>query len=544
MARYLGFGILMAFLGSWDAAGAHAQTVMRQWNPLGFQFVDSLPDLDGDGFRELVIGDDRYPSPLLLYGRVLALSSLTNQPIYSYPGTTKNMRLGGGLSVLGDVSRDGFPDFGASSILGTFVFDGRTGVPLFSTPAQSSCMAPMGDMNGDDTPEFLINGRFMYAGGTFEYLYGIFPPPNATGFGISQAKLGDIDADGIDDLVIGAPGSGSFLIFGRAYVYSGASGQLIYELVGEEPDGFFGQHLVSPGDLNGDGVSDLVVAAPRDLVQSSSGFGVGRLYFYDGPTGQLFAKVESAGYYFDLGSVLLAAGDVNGNGFGDLLAFQRQDLPTSPARTYGLIIDGGTREVIYQMSGFGPFVGGGYDWNGNGFPDFGLYPYPTPLWTLYDGAPIGVTVLGRACTQKGSEPPRIGATGVAEIGATFPLHLSRVKPGETAVLVLGDPRAVLSERFASSRDCALGLLPMSLLRTPTQEVRPGEGAATVELAIPNDPTLVGTAFHAQWLVLDGPEGLRPKASTRILRVEIQPAGTNPVVRLPGAGPSGRTRQPR
>ncbi len=535
--RYPRIGVLLGLL--LVAENVQAQTELRRWSIAGINYVDSLPDLDGDAFPELVIGN--YTFGQQNYGRVYAIGSLANQVLYTYQGT-QNSYLGANVTTLGDVSGDGFPDFAAGSLRGTLVFDGRNGTLLFESPAQSVRILPLGDMTGDDLAEFLVAGQLLYQGGSFELLYGIQPPPNAYSFGLWATTLGDVDGDGITDFAVGAPGGSQIFKVGRVYAFSGAKGALLYELVGESPYDLFGAKVAGSGDLTGDGIGDLVVAAPSLLVQSPSGLSKGRLSFYNGRTGELFAQLDAPANYTQLGDNLDEAGDVDGNGTGDLLVFARQVGPSGKDLIW--TVDGATREILYALDGSisPPFVGGGLDWNGDDFPDFMTYPYPIPYWVLYSGAPKGVSVFGKPCAPKGKEAPRIGASGVAEIGDAFPIHLSRVKPFERALLVLGIPGTVATERIRSStRDCALGLVPQTWILSVASEVRPGAGVATVELEIPNDPTLVGSQFDAQWLVLDGPTGLRPMASTRILSVQIQPAGTNPTVRFPA---TGSTRSPR
>ncbi|MGH7149100.1 MAG: FG-GAP repeat domain-containing protein, partial [Planctomycetota bacterium] len=81
------------------------------------------------------------------------------------------------------------------------------------------------------------------------------------GFGAPVAGVGDIDGDGVPDILGSAPGftAPPFVPYaGRARVYSGATGGVLLEWVGTQANAFLGFHSARRGDANGDGVPDVM----------------------------------------------------------------------------------------------------------------------------------------------------------------------------------------------------------------------------------------------------------------------------------------------
>jgi hypothetical protein len=293
--------------------------------------------------------------------------------------------------------------------------------------------------------------------------------------------------------------------------------------------------MASPGDLSGDGFRDLAVAASFCCCDVGCFFGCkrrpGRIYFFDGRTGERLGTFELASEAGDgLGKDMIAARDLDGNGYADVLA----TFNDSPGTTL-VAIDGGTREEIYSMldpyrssctyGGFGLEIAAAGDTNADDFPDFlassaCLTGSPWNRIDLVSGAPVGLRALGEPC---GDESPRIGATGVPLAGRLYPLHVSRVGPGETAILLVDFPGSASQPPPArrSGSDCAR-LFPRLSYSTVTRAVRPGEGAATVEIKLPGSAAWIGVRLHAQWLV----RGDSGWSASRVLEIEIQPPGRN------------------
>ncbi len=143
--------------------------------------------------------------------------------------------------------------------------------------------------------------------------------------GRSVAFAGDVDGDGFDDVVFGAPNHDAALAnAGRALLYYGnATGALaaspLWDVAGDQLDAFFGHAVAGAGDVNNDGFDDLIVGAWGYDV---AGGDEGRVYLYHGsasglestPARVLDGSVGGALF----GYAVAGAGDLNGDGYDDV----------------------------------------------------------------------------------------------------------------------------------------------------------------------------------------------------------------------------------
>jgi len=412
--------------------------------------VSGLGDLDGDGVPDVLAGfqfGGGGPT-----GSTRALSGTTGAMLLEIAGAVPGGLFGSSVSGTGDLSGDGVPDFlgGAPSCL-TFcgpspmayaeVISGAIGAPLF--------------------------------------LVGPFFPASA--FGRAVTGLGDVSGDGIPDFVVGAPWLSSAPSFtpGEVRVYSGASGLQLYVVgIGASPlvDGL-GWSLADPGDVNGDGVPDVLAGAPYG---GSDRFG--RAVVLSGDTGALLMTLAPgpASSPGSFGRALAAPGDCDGDGFPDLLVGEtRAGLP---GRAY-----------------------------------------------LFSGAPEGITSYGAGCPGSAGVVPRIGATGVPSTGATLSIHLSSSPALTDAVLLVGTSNATwagvplpLNLAFLGMPSCLLLAAPDYAFATLTAGPGLAAGSATFDFPIPSALSLVGTVLHAQWYIVDPGPAPVPGTVTRGLSITIQP----------------------
>lgn len=172
-------------------------------------------------------------------------------------------------------------------------------------------VAKVSDLDGDGVSEVLVGAIDTDGLGKAKLFSGIdghvvldwdgppFDPGEGNSlFGNSVDGVGDLDRDGIHDLIVGAPyekardSSGKFQI-GAAFVYSGAHGShgsLIYEVRGDATASDLGQAVLGLNDLTGDGIDDFLVTAPGAV--DANGVAVGSVFVYSGADASLVYRVD------------------------------------------------------------------------------------------------------------------------------------------------------------------------------------------------------------------------------------------------------------
>jgi VCBS repeat protein/FG-GAP repeat protein len=204
-----------------------------------------------------------------------------------------------------------------------------------SIPGIGTSVAFLGDVDGDGVPDYvgggpaigwgsLGDGQVLVCSGATGAVLFDFTGAVRAEFGAAVASAGDIDADGHDDVAVGAPKDGP----GAVYIYSGATGALLRTLSGASADSLFGSSLANLGDIDGDGIADLAVGAPDD---ASGGSQTGLAVIYSGATGGVLAQWTGASIGGGFGSVVANAGDVDHHLLDDLLVVEQADSSSGTA---------------------------------------------------------------------------------------------------------------------------------------------------------------------------------------------------------------------
>jgi hypothetical protein len=325
--------------------------------------VASAGDVNGDGFGDVVVGA---PAPMLTGGPP---PTLRPGSVHLYLGgvaglsTTATMVLAGpdgiagafGNSVAsaGDVNGDGFADVvvGAPGVAmnsgRAYVYlgsaNGLSATPLMLAATSSlndrlgETVSGAGDVNGDGLGDVIVGaaGTMSNRGAVYLFLGTVSGPPQtvvtlmnpdsgSSTFGESVACAGDVDGDGLADVVIGSLNLGDGT--GNAHVYLGNASGLSATPASTLscPDGpptGCGRAVSSAGDVNGDGYADVVIGAPDVTLPPMFMVG-GRAYVFLGGATGLGAAPELTAPGMSsvaLGTAVAAGGDLNGDGFADVI---------------------------------------------------------------------------------------------------------------------------------------------------------------------------------------------------------------------------------
>ena len=291
--------------------------------------VAVVPDLDGDGFRDYLIGEPlASPAPNGAAGLVRYFSGASGTAIGVLPGGAAS-RLGSGLLSAGDHDGDGFGDFLVHAEAGAvFLISGSTGLVMLNLPAAAAtAMAAVGDLNGDAIGDFVLgfpafSGALalggacaVHSGANGAILAALPGPVVGAAFGRAVAAVGDVDGDGFADFAVGAPGSIVGPV-GRVYVYSGQTLAPLWVFAGGFSESA-GAALAIVLDRNGDGVSELAVGGPT--MAASGAFEQGIVRVLSGTDGGFLLNYRAPLGNPPVGKSIVAGLDVNADGADEIL---------------------------------------------------------------------------------------------------------------------------------------------------------------------------------------------------------------------------------
>ncbi|MCC6335889.1 MAG: FG-GAP repeat protein [Myxococcales bacterium] len=363
-------------------------------------------DLNGDGAVDVVVGA---PEANLGDGKVVVFFGGQNPPQRKIIlGSDPGGRFGAAVACVPDVDGDRFDDLvvgapNSSTGAGVvYVFPGSLSGPQERTPLffrgggpgerVGTSVASAGDTNGDGRTELLVGapgfagrGRVMVlrkdefgplsrAGFANDELSPAFSI--LSGFGASVAALGDVDDDGKLDVAVGAPEFEGTR--GAVFVYSLSNDNLELRGVHKGPTvtARLGASVSGPGDVNGDGFADLLAGATGYQPAGSADKGAAFVYL-GGPGGlrdePLVRQAAGIGLAAEFGSAVSGAGDVDGDGFADVVI----GAPLAGLGSTGEVhvFQGLARGPSEEFSTLdtqrpAPAVAAVGDVNGDGFEDF------------------------------------------------------------------------------------------------------------------------------------------------------------------------------
>lgn len=296
------YGAAFVYLGS--ATGLETTPA---WTTYGEQLnsyygigVDSAGDVNGDGYSDVIVGssqfDDIHPDVGKAYLYLGSSSGLSITPDWTYTGSESSSQLGSAVSKAGDINGDGFSDV-------------IIGEPNYGLDAEGRVFGFLGSSSG-------------LAATADWQIAGLSPLES---FGASLDTAGDINGDGYADIIVGAPLHDNGESYeGAVYVFNGTSLGInttpSFQIESDLESSWMGFSVSTAGDVNNDGYSDVVFSAYEfDNGQINEGRG----YVHYGSSLGLSItpdwQVESNVAQMRFGRGVSAAGDVNGDGFSDVL---------------------------------------------------------------------------------------------------------------------------------------------------------------------------------------------------------------------------------
>lgn len=384
------------------------------------------------------------------------------------------------------------------------------------------------------------------------------PQPDGN-MGSTIVAIGDLDADNVPDVLVGAPGNRNAPVTnGRAYCLSGIDGSIIHTFVGPGIWSFFGVSVAAIRDVDGDGIDDVFIVSP-----GANGYQIpnpngtyGAYYLYSGQTGQLLnvryllPGEGSAFPFFPARSQSLLwpiSADFDQDGCGDAVMRGLNNTPGS-CEFILEVISGRTLECLNGL----PFVsnpelplGGSVlaqsvdmidDHDADGIPELlvseGAQPpivLPDPGRAhIYSMVTTGFSAFGAASTLANGATPKVGASGELIAGKSLTLNISGIAPNSGCALIFGSSDSTwfgttlpVGLPFFGAGDAALRVSPEVIVAGLGSIAAGNSGLASFSMTVPVQPNLTGLTIFGQWMFDDpGAVGL-PFGLSQGVRLVVQ-----------------------
>ncbi|MEE8392507.1 MAG: integrin alpha [Anaerolineae bacterium] len=463
--------------------------------------VSVAGDVDGDGYSDVIIGAPAYDITgtvtLTDTGRVYvylggATGFITSTANWTAWGDQVGTDFGTSVSTAGDVNGDGYSDVivGAPGhdIIDTVILTDTGAAVVYHGSSMGIRVGPAdwmatgdqvyarfgaavsiaGDVNSDGYADVIVGApdydgvqpdegaAFAYHGGPTGLsavpAWSAHPTDQADAhFGVAVATAGDVNGDGHSDLAIGATGyDHEHTDEGGAFVYHGSPSGLSttsgWSATGERNGALIGWSVSTAGDVNGDGYADVIVGAPKyDHGQPEEGVAFLYVGGPDGPASSPDWIGEGDQDWAWFGHVVATAGDVNGDGYADVIIgaphYDGEMLDDGKAFVYhggpeGLTAtpvwaappDGQSTAVFGTSARFGTAVSTAGDVNGDGYSD---------VIVTANGYDAEETNEGAAFVYHGG-PTGLGADPAWGVHPTDQAHANFGRSASTAGDVNGD----------------------------------------------------------------------------------------------------------
>jgi hypothetical protein len=463
---------------------AGAQTTLNTLNgtkPLDQmgRAVGDAGDVDGDGFGDVLVAIPFADVNGTDSGQVQVISGRTGQAIYTLNGLAAGDRFGEAVAGVRDINKDGYADFmvgapmhdknGSNSGM-VRIYSGKNGAVIQTLYGNvlggwfGASLAPAGDVNKDGWADVIIGSpfghgivtskigmAFVHSGKDFSLLWAFTSPVGIELLGTSVAGVGDVNKDGYSDLIVGAPeASYTQTEAGRAYVFSGKTGLVLYSWDGTGAGTNFGCSVGGGGgDVNNDGWPDLIVGAQ---FADNNGGNSGSVWVFSGKNGSQIHRFDGSNKFDELGAAVSSAGDVDGDGYADVIAGARMDDTKAANAGSAKVWSGRTGQVIMAVYGanvddfFGWDVSCAGDVDGDGLDDV-VVGWPmsdvngqdSGRARVFSRIPVPVTSFCTAKTNSKGCKPVITATGTpsASSSAAFTIKATQVINNKNGILFYG-----------------------------------------------------------------------------------------------------------